>query len=160
MTALPTTRRALLAGAGALGLAGVIASCSSDQPAPVALDTPSPQERDSELTSELGLIALYSATNEAFPDLAPLASPIADQHREHARALGSEVDADRSPVTVPDSARGAIRQLIAAEERAARERQDACAVESSAERLRLLTLIAASEASHATALAAWQEAGA
>lgn len=154
VVAIPLTRRAVVAGVGALGITITLTSCGSDQPAPIALDSGTDTQGDPEAASELQLIALYVATVAAFPELEAVASPIAEQHREHARALGASVDTPQESVSVADTIAAAIDQLIAAEQQAARARQDACAMATEGDRVRLLALIAASEASHVTELSA------
>jgi hypothetical protein len=144
----PTSRRALLVGAGAIGAALVVSSCGADSPGPVALESDPAAPTDVQSESELRLLALYAAVAQAFPDLGQALAPIADQHREHARELGQRTEASGASLQVPATRRQALRLLIDAEERATRERQDGCATESSPERVRVLTLIAASEASH------------
>lgn len=144
----PTSRRALLVGAGTVGAALLVSSCGTDSPAPVALETDPAAPTDTQGESELRLIALYAAVMQAFPDLNLALSPIADQHREHARELGQPADASVAGIQVPATVGQALRLLIEAEEQATRERQDGCATESSPEKVRLLALIAASEASH------------
>jgi len=144
----PTSRRALLVGAGAIGAALVVSSCGAVSPDPVALESDPAAPTDVQSESELQLIALYAAVAQAFPDLDQALTPIADQHREHARELGQRSDASGPSPQVPATKRQALRLLIDAEERATRERQDGCAIESSPGRVRVLTLIAASEASH------------
>jgi len=144
----PTSRRALLVGAGAIGAALVVSSCGTDSPDPVALESDTPAPMDIQSESVLRLIVLYAAVAQAFPDLDQALTPIADQHREHARELGRRADASGASLQIPATSRQALRLLIDAEERATRERQDGCATESSSERVRVLTLIAASEASH------------
>lgn len=153
----PTSRRAFLAGVGAVGAAVLVSSCTSEAPAPMPLESDPTAPSDTQVASELRLIALYAAVVEVFPDLATFLTPIEDQHREHARALGSTESPTPEPVTVPATARQAVRLLISAEEQATRERQDGCATESGTERVRLLTLIAASEASHVPELARLSE---
>jgi hypothetical protein len=144
----PTSRRALLLGMGAVGTVALVSSCVTNSPNPVPLESEPMTPTDVQVESELQLIALYSAITRAFPDLATASSAIADQHRAHARALGYDADIPAEVIPVPPTARQALRVLIDAEERATRERRDGCATEPNPERVRLLTLIAASEGSH------------
>jgi len=153
----PTSRRAFLVSVGTIGTAALVASCGSDSPTPVALESDPAAPGDVHVASELELIALYSAITQAFPDLAGPLTPIADQHREHARALGYRADAPLGALQIPPTSRQALRQLIDAEERAARDRQEGCAVEPEPERVRLLALIAASEATHVLELTVLSE---
>lgn len=134
----------------------MVASCSSEQRDPITLDGQAGDALDADVTSELQLMAVYAAVLESYPELENLLAPIAEQHSQHAQALGAGSQAPQTNATVPETARDAVRQLIAAEDRAARERRDACAVEDEATRVRVLTLIAASEASHARQLAQWE----
>lgn len=149
----PTSRRALLLGMGAIGSVVLVSSCGTNTPAPVPLESDPTAPTDVQVESELQLIALYSAIAQAFPELVAPLTAIADQHRAHARALGYAADDPAEAIPAPPTARQALGLLIDAEERATRERQDGCATEPNPDRVRILTLIAASEGSHIPELA-------
>jgi len=143
-----SSRRAFLVGVGAIGAIGLVGACTSNAPEPITLETDPVTPSDPQIASELQLIALYAAVTRSFPELAPILTPIATQHEEHARALGYGLDIPATEIDAAPTSRQALRSLINAEEQATRERLDACSTASDPAMARLLTLIAASEASH------------
>lgn len=146
------TRRAVLWGAAAIP-ALAVAGCSSEEPVPAAvtIEPTPPAQPEEDLLDELTLIGAYLGAIEAFPDLRGTLSAIADQHRAHARELGA-TEADLSDVTAipPNAAKpaAAITELIKRERAAAGMRSDMALAATNAANTRMLTFIAASEASH------------
>lgn len=170
----PLTRRQLLArstglagvfaGAGVLGACGSGATTAGDTTAgdTTAGDTTaggsgaSPVATGAQIniavaTSERALIARYTATISAFPELAPSLEPLLRQHEEHLAATGVEVP-DPPAQTPPSDLSVAIAALRQAELTAALERRESCLLASEPDFVRTLTFIAASEASHVAAL--------
>lgn len=144
-----TSRRTFLVGLAAIGAVGSAAACTSEAPEPVPLETADATPDDAQIASEVQLLALYSVVLRAFPEFSSQLTPIADHHREHARALGLPGEPTVPEVQAPPTSRQALRALIAAEEQATRERAEGCSAATNPERVRILSLIAASEASHA-----------
>jgi hypothetical protein len=141
-----------------------IAGCTSTpQPSPQpTAPTESPAipddsaVRDGAARGEAELISRYSATMTAHPALAGALAPIADQHRQHRQALLGDTaveDGDTGAVeTISPDPAVALTDLIAAERAAAEARTADCDRAQQVDVIRLLALIAASEASHAEAL--------
>jgi hypothetical protein len=137
---------------GGIVAAAALAGCGSDTEEPVSTETSQPTPVDQVALSEATLIAVYSAVSAAHPTLAESLAPIADQHREHLVALGYP---ELPSVPTQQSAQNrssAIEQCISAEIRAAEARQASCQSTEDPEMVRLLAIIAASEASHAPEL--------
>ena len=99
------------------------------------------------------LVSRYDATIARHPDLESQLAPFRDQHVAHATALGStRPDPLPDTGTAPKSPVRALALLAAAEQTARGLRIDACVRCSEPALATTLALIAASEASHATAL--------
>lgn len=146
------SRRAALGLIGAMALTACTSTsedASSSQTAPSSSSDP-----DAELAARVGaqewaLITAYDQTISAHPELATLLTPLRDQHREHADALGQAQPAVDTPIApAAGSATQAVADLLAAERVAVAERTTACAESSAAAMAELLALIAASEAGH------------
>lgn len=111
-------------------------------------------------SQEWALVALYDSALATPGTLDPsLLALMRDQHREHAAALGSvEPPAGTSTAVTGSSsaapaAGGDVRaRLIESEQQAAGARTDACQAARDPDLVRLLALIASSEASHAESL--------
>ena len=151
-------RRAVLVGAGALGLGASLAACANGNsaftsaPAPSAVAGPPPDAVRREVaTAERALIAAYDAVIAAFPDLAASLTAIRSQHADHLRAMADE-GAEPAPAVAPASEAQGIAELRAAEQQAARDRRTSCVAATDTELARVLALIAASEQSHAAFL--------
>jgi hypothetical protein len=154
-----TSRRAVLAAGitvGATGALFILQSCSSDT-APASSSDATPSDADaavraSAITAELALIAEYERALASRSE--PQLLAIRDEHVAHLSALdaGEAVEQEsadddtgtRSPVVVADLR---DRERTAADQGRAR-----CTQATSPELIRLLTFIAASEASHVPAL--------
>ncbi|HEV8025577.1 MAG TPA: ferritin-like domain-containing protein [Candidatus Nanopelagicales bacterium] len=146
------TRRAVLIG-GAVATAALVVGCSgdADQPGAVPVEPTAPPEPDQNLLDELTLIGAYLGAIETFPNLRGTLTTIADQHRAHARELGaSEADLTAIEPITPraNNIRPAVTELIKLERAAAQLRADSTAGLEDGEAVRVLTFIAASEASH------------
>lgn len=170
------SRRDLIRGAlGAAGLSavGLVAACtgpadpvdSTSAPGPTDPTAPPSADVDRDVVTaaiagEQQLIATYDAAIAAYPALAATLAPIREQHIAHADALGSVAppapgEATGSPGTAPGggSAATALEALAQTERTAAEARTRECAEATVSDTVRLLALIAASESSHAEALA-------
>lgn len=152
------SRRALL-GVAVLALVG---GCRPGKRRPVPARTdPDVALSATVRADEAGLIASYDAAIRAFPALAPALAPLREQHEEHLVALrpsGSGAPSSAPPQAAPADAAAAVRSLAATERAAAAARIADCLAASS----RLAPLIAsigASEAAHASALAALRPPG-
>lgn len=108
--------------------------------------------------AERQLIARYDATIARHPALGAALTPLVEQHREHRSALdpraAPETGTATESATIPADPSTAVAELIAAERVAAEARTGDCEQARSVDLARLLALVAASEASHAEALAA------
>ena len=147
------TRRSLLVAVAVPAGAGGLAACGSDAPAPepVAVRPSAPEAPEQNLLDEFALIGAYLGVIEELPELRGICSALADQHRAHARALGaSEEQLEAIESIVPNAVRRGpmITELVSRERAAADMRADSALREQSPERVRTLTLIAASETSH------------
>ncbi len=149
-TRLVVTRRVVLA-LPALA----IAACASD-PASPELPQAAINEGSalSSAANEAELIAQYDGYIAQFPQLAATLSPLRDQHRAHLLALGgpAEAIATAAAATQVASAQAAVAQLAEAEKLAAQRRLTDCVATTDESVARILTLIAASEASHVAVL--------
>lgn len=154
----PVSRRAILA-AGATLAAAACSPGTDAAPSPSG-STPeaAPPDPDLGLRSEVAarewaLVALYDAALAApgAPDPS-LLSLLRDQHREHAGALGSSGPEDTASPTPTATGVDVRARLIEAEQQAAGARSDACQAARDPDLVRLLALIAASEAGHAESL--------
>ncbi len=155
----PLTRRQLLtrstglagvfAGAGVLSACGSGATTASGNEASPAIS--GAQVNVTVATSERALIAQYTSTISAFPQLTPSLEPLLRQHEEHLAATGVEVP-DPPDQPPPSDLLVAIAALSQAELTAALERRESCLLASDPDFVRTLTFIAASEASHVAAL--------
>lgn len=150
------TRRTALGLAGVAAAQFVVACSSTPEPGASTSTDPDASVREEQAAAEDALIAAYDTALALGPEptIAALLTTLRDQHIAHRGALLPEPS---SPPSSPAS--GTARAvdldgLIALERAAARERRAACVEASSADLTRLLALICASEASHATALAA------
>lgn len=144
------TRRHLLLGTlTGVALASVVGCSDEAQPVSLAADP----VRLEALGAELDLIAVYEASIAAQPELAPTLLVIADQHREHARAL--QVQDAEAPTPAPRGTAEALdlNGLRELERRAAGLRAGACVRAANPELASLLALIGASEAQHVAVLA-------
>lgn len=143
------SRRVVLGGIVAVA---ALAGCGDQTQEAVPVEASPAAPGDQIALSEATLIALYAAVTTAHPALADSLGLIAEQHREHLTALGYA-----AIPTVPDQQAAqdqsaAVDQCIAAELRAAEARQASCQGVEDPEMIRLLAIIAASEASHAPEL--------
>jgi hypothetical protein len=88
--ALPTRRSVLVAGLGALAAAGLSACKGSASPAPTPSATVDADTvvRRRVVDAKLALLGLYDAVGAAHPALASRLAPLAEEHRDHVRALG------------------------------------------------------------------------
>lgn len=145
-------RRTLLA-AGVLTPIGLLAACSAGTSGPT---DPDDTVRNDSALSEAELIAQYDAAILAFPALKGPLTGIRDQHAEHLSAFGPPGTGSASPSTsaAPASAKAAVTALADAERTAAKQRLDACAAANEQQLIWTLSLVGASEAQHAIALAA------
>ncbi len=150
------SRRTLLlsssAALGALSL-GVLSACGNDDGSPEAIEIqPSaPEQPDENLLDELSLIGAYLGAIEAFPELRGTLTSIADQHSAHASELGATSEQIASVVPIAPAAariKPVLAELIARERAGAELRAEAAQSSQDSERVRTLTYIAASEASH------------
>lgn len=145
------TRRTLLGSAGAVVLAGCTGGGGAGPTSGSADPGDDDRIRADTASDEAALIALYDAVIARLPDLADALSPLRDQHAEHLAALGA--DGPASPeADSPGSVPAALKELSAAERKAADQRMGAAVAASDEELIRLLALISASEASHVAAL--------
>ena len=106
---------------------------------------------DTNLLDELSLLAAYAGVIEAFPELLGTLTTIAEQHKAHAAALGATpetLDAVQPKAPETTKVRQAVGQLLDLERTAAAIRVEGTAATDNPENIRLLTFIAASEASH------------
>ncbi|MEK9665039.1 MAG: hypothetical protein VW362_07005 [Candidatus Nanopelagicales bacterium] len=99
---------------------------------------------------EWALVAAYDRALQAQPDLAALLTPLRDQHREHAGAVGSTQApaAETTGAAAPASPDQVVAELLAAERAAVTERTQVCDASSGPQFASLIALIAASEAGH------------
>jgi hypothetical protein len=156
--AVALTRRQGLIAVALAGPVAVLAACSGDaqtSPTATAAGSLAPAPEDTTAAEEAVLVAAYDAALESLPGLPPetaaMLTLIRDQHAQHRDALGGS-DAEPASVTAPRSLDEALGALLDAERAAARSRVRACVAATNAESARLLSLIAASEASHVPAL--------
>jgi hypothetical protein len=140
------SRRVVL---GGILAAAALAGCGSEAEELAPADAANPAPVDQVALSEATLIALYSSVAVAHPALADSVARIADQHREHLTALGFPQIPSVPAQQAAQNRGAAIDQCIAAELRAADARQASCQNAEDPEMIRLLAIIAASEASHA-----------
>jgi hypothetical protein len=171
-------RRTLLALLGtSVGVGVGLTGCTSAQE-PLIPTTGPPQPEPTEdadaslravvRADERALIGLYVQAIAAYPELTDRLRPVVEQHQQHLDALGSDggsVDGetpadpdqpDGSDVSAPlptDDVASALATLSNAERAASDQRTESCVSAQSTDLTRLLALIAASEASHAQALA-------
>ena len=141
------TRRVALTLLVGAGVAACTPGGSADDP------TASPDVdagiRDQVVADEWSLVAQYDAVIAAQPSLAADLSPLRQHHVEHAQSLGSA-----SPTTssAPPASAATVTALADAETAATRQRGQACQSATGPDTARLLALIAASEAGHASYL--------
>lgn len=134
-----------------------LTACGSDEPAPeaIAIAPTAPEEPDENVLDEFALIGAYLGTIAAFAPLRGSLTAILEQHRAHARELGAS-DEDLAAIEpIPPQAldiKEALSKLIQRERNAANQRADSADAATDPERIRELTFIAASEASHVTEL--------
>jgi hypothetical protein len=150
------SRRAVLASAGALALAGCVGS--TDEPAP--RPDPDLRLRDRVAAEIDGLVGAYAAATEAFPGLTDRLAPLAAEHQAHVTALRGPVPSS-SPTTgtstpppataVPGSGVATVRWLAGLERRAARRRARQTAT-AGPDLARLLAAVGACESVHAVLL--------
>ncbi len=153
------TRRQLLRRCAGTTLAvsavGALTACGSTAGTPLAPTADLPADGDlvylDVATSERNLIARYTETLAAHPQLAPGLQPLLQQHEEHLAATGVQVP-DPPTLAPPSDIRSALGALRQAELTAAVERRASCQRASEPELVRTLTFIAASEASHIAVL--------
>ncbi|MFF2010861.1 hypothetical protein ACFVWY_17585 [Streptomyces sp. NPDC058195] len=161
-----TTRRGALTATGAAALGAVLAGCgdgagreggsgrsgatAAEQAAAVRAEK---RIRSAAARTSLELLGRYEKTAGAHPSAAAALAPLRDASRAHAEALapaGGRAAAAPSPAA-PDGARTAVKELAAAERRAADDRL-AALVEAPPELARLLASVAAANAAHAFVL--------
>ena len=145
----------------ALALAGpvaALAACTSGGEQSDQAPATSPAATDAmprAAADEAALVAQYEAALERVADgqteLRAALSQIRDQHRAHLDALGGATDAP-PPATLPSGTAAVLAELIDAERAASKERIDACVDTPDPDLARVLSLIAASEASHVPVL--------
>lgn len=135
-----------------------LAGCTSSDgsPAdPTSAPGPSAASASAAAADEAALIARYEAALASVPDDQPdlrtALSLIREQHRSHLDALGG-APAATVPASAPATTAGLLADLITAERAASDERITACVDARDPELARLLSFIAASEASHVPAL--------
>ena len=142
---------------------GLLAACSggeSDAATSAGGDgpgaAPSAEEAVDQAVQEADLVALYDAVLAAFPgsDAADMLTAVRDQHARHRDALGGASGPSAATPTVPATLGAALTALAGTEREASRSRIRACVDAADPERARLLSIIAASEASHVPALRA------
>ena len=135
---LPVSRRMLLIAASTLPGVSVLAACTSDggEGGPDAGDVAS-----GAALREADIIARYDAFLADNPG-SPLAF-IRDQHAEHLAAFGG---GDVTPLA--DDVTVTVTDLAAAEKALSREHAAAAAAGGEPDSVRLLTVVAAAEASH------------
>jgi hypothetical protein len=158
--------------AAAAGLAGCTEDSSDPEPpsAPptTAAGDPDARLRDAVAASEVALIGAYRSAIQADPGLAPTLGPFVAQHEAHLARVapghsGSSGTASTgSPAASPGApsaggTRSVLVGLADAESAAQSQRATACDGAQDPALARELCLIAASEAQHATALAALAE---
>ena len=155
------TRRAVLAAAGGVGVAGVLSGCSLFTPEEPALP---PDPLEPLLASAHQLITRYQEAISAHPDLAPRLQPIQQAHEAHAEALQQLIGRSPSPpgtgeagsppapspAADPDDA--AVLASLAELERAAAHQARLACLAAPAERTGLLGSITAARATHAEVL--------
>lgn len=148
------TRRALI-GSGLLLGTSLVAGCTSGPaPGPDPSPTPTPEAdadvavRESVAGDEAAIIALYDAVIAAYPNLAGDLTPLRDEHRAHAEAMGAALPAEPAPAA-PATQPQALAALLDAEQQAVGQRTAACEASETADVARTIALIAASEAGHA-----------
>jgi len=153
---LVTRRQGLLA-AALLGPLAALAACGSESEPAAALSeqaSPEPALETSVAAEESVLIAHYDAViaglGEGREALVLALRELQGQHVAHRTSLGGGADSD--PSALPDSP--TLASLIKAERAATKARINACVDTTDPELARLLTFIAASEASHVPALKA------
>ena len=154
-----TRREGLLALALVTGGAALAACSSTPEPAPTTPPPSSATPQSETLANEQELIAKYNVAIAGLPTLSTQLTALRDQHADHVTALGG-TPSTTSPSTAvvagfpgPSAGQQAIVQaLIDAERTAAAQRVEACVAATDANLARILTFIAASEASHLPAL--------
>ena len=147
------TRREVMGLAAVLGLSACTGGGQgADSP---TIDSSATPEPDRALASEVAaaewaLVAAYDRALAAQPGLTDLISPLRDQHREHAAAMGSTTppDASAPAESVGTSADQVLADLLAAERAAVTQRTAACDAATQSDFASLVALIAASEAGH------------
>lgn len=156
--AVALTRRQGLVAVALAGPVALLAACSGDAqttPPTSAEGSAVPAPADATAAEEAVLVAAYDAALESLPDLpaetTALLTLIRDQHAQHRDALGGS-DTEPASVAAPRTLDEALGALLDAERAAARSRVRACVAATDSESARLLSLIAASEASHVPAL--------
>lgn len=155
------SRRALLASAGALALAGCLPTGERRPPRP----DPDLQLRARVAADIGGLVLAYAAAADAFPALAGRLAPLAAEHDAHVRALrgpdrtpsaagspGTAPSGSSAPASrVPADRAGTLRWLTGLERQAARRRQRQ-ALRAGPDLARLLASVGACESVHAMLL--------
>ena len=159
------SRRSVLLGATAAAI--TLAGCT-DQPTGTAVPSAEPPGADELLRRELvaaeaGLVALYSATRAAHPELADVLAAFEDRHRRHFAAVASSgrvAGATRAatppptPTTapVPGDPAAALAAVRVAEEAAAKARFQDCLRCEDSDLAELVAAIAAGEAANGVVL--------
>jgi hypothetical protein len=159
------SRRSVLLGTAAAAI--TLAACT-DQPAGTALpraESPGADEllRRELVAAEAGLVALYSATRAAHPQLADVLTAFEDRHRRHFAALASSgrvagatraatppPTATTAPVSADPAA--ALAAVRVAEEAAAKARLQDCLRCEDPALAELVAAIAAGEAANGVVL--------
>ena len=154
------TRRDGLLALGLLAPVALLAACTGDDAAPDATSSPAATEGAEGLAARVAaqeseLVARYDAAlaalDSADPGVRALLAGIRDQHAAHLDALGGTSTTPQIPPQ-PTAPSAVVAELVAAEREATRDRISACVESTEPELTRLLSLIAASEASHVPAL--------
>lgn len=148
----PISRREVLIVAGGVTFTGAVAACAgSSEPATSSPAAVPDTARSDAAGNEHALLMAYDQTIATYPTLADALTPLRQQHADHLASLAVETPATAS-YTVPTTDTAAIDALRNLERAAARSRRASCVATVDPDLARLLTAIAASEASHAPAL--------
>lgn len=143
------SRRSVLA-AGALGLAS--ACTTSEAPVPHAVSADELRRREAAIR-EQALLQLYDAALAAFPALAPVLTPLREDHVQHRRALGGAAlpTATASPGLIGKTAADARRRIQALERETATQHA-AAALAAGRGLAPLLASLSACESAHVAVL--------
>lgn len=154
--------RRLLLAAGTLIPVGLLAACVGGSSSDPTNSSPSGSSEDPHVddailqtaaSAEAALITGYEATIAAHPDLASTLNSLLSQHKAHAAAVGpGPTMAPSPPVSVSSDKATALAALVTLEKSTAASHSSGAIKAQGSNNVRLLTLMAASEASHAAYL--------